>query len=59
MDFSTASVCSPTAELGVLVQADDAVRPLGGVQQRAPGQGTGVAQLGVVVQQNQTSADAA
>lgn len=47
-----------TTLLGVLVGIDDSVGPLGGVQQGPPGQVLGVAELGVVVEQDQTPADA-
>lgn len=52
-------MCSPTTDCEVLVVADDAVGSLGGMEEICPGQGTGVAQLGIVVQQDQTTTDAA
>lgn len=55
----TLCVCSPTTDCEVLVVADDAVGSLGGMEEICPGQGTGVAQLGIVVQQDQTTTDAA
>lgn len=50
---------SPTADLGVSVFGDNAVGSLGGMEQNLPGQRVGVAQLGIIVQQDQTSTDAA
>lgn len=50
---------APTTDLGVLVVADNAVRSLGGMEETIPGKRTGVAQLGIVVQQDQTTTDAA
>lgn len=50
---------SPTADFGVLVFADNAVVSLGGMEETLPGQRTSVAELGIVVQQHQASADAA
>lgn len=50
---------SPTADFGVLVLADDALGPLGGMQEVLPGQRAAVAELQVVVQQHQAAADAA
>lgn len=52
-------VRSPTADFGVLVFADNAVGSLGGMEETLPGQRTSVAELGIVVQQHQASADAA
>lgn len=43
-------VCSPTTEFFVV--ADDVVGSLGGMEETLPGQGIGVAQLGIVVQQD-------
>lgn len=50
--FSINNVDSLTTELRVSVIADDSIGPLGGMEDTPPGQGTGVAQLWIIVQQN-------
>lgn len=42
----------PTTDLGVLIFADNAVGSLGGVDNILPRQWAGVAQLGIIVQQD-------
>lgn len=50
---------SRTAGFGVLVFADNSVVSLGGMEETLPGQRTSVAELRIVVQQHQASADTA
>lgn len=49
----------PTADSGVLVATDYALGSLRGMQEALPGQRAAVAELRVVVQQHQPTADAA